>query len=176
MNDAHEFLSVETERLVGEPVGGQHLEPLASMHDDERVMRTLGGRRTLTETAAMVDRLAAHWGADGFGYWVFFERDTGEFVGRGGLRRVEIPPIGEEVEVGWAVVAERWRQGFATEMAEVALLVAFELLDIDSVVAFTLPHNAASLGVMKRTGFVYERDITWAQLPHVLYRRRRSWR
>jgi len=171
MNEARTGLNVETPRLVGEPIGLRHLDALASMHEDERVMRTLGGCRSRAETAAMVERLTADWSSDGFGYWVFFDSGSGEFVGRGGLRRVEIDATGEEVEVGWAVVAERWRQGLATEMAEAALLVAFEVLAIESVVAFTLPHNVASLGVMQRTGFVYERDIDWAGLPHVLHRR-----
>jgi RimJ/RimL family protein N-acetyltransferase len=37
-------------------------------------------------------------------------------------------------------------------------------------VSFTLPHNAASRRVMEKAGLTYERDITHAGLPHVLYR------
>lgn len=42
------------------------------------------------------------------------------------------------------------------------------------LVAFTLPHNAASRRVMEKAGFAYERDTEHAGLPHVLYRSRRS--
>jgi hypothetical protein len=28
--------------------------------------------------------------------------------------------------------------------------------------------------VMEKAGFKYERDIVWADMPHVLYRRRRE--
>ena len=38
------------------------------------------------------------------------------------------------------------------------------------IVCFTLPTNRASQRVMEKVGFVYERDITHANLPHVLYR------
>ena len=41
---------------------------------------------------------------------------------------------------------------------------------IRDLVAFTLPTNLGSRGVMEKVGFRYERDITWANLPHVLYR------
>ena len=90
-------------------------------------------------------------------------------MGRGGLRRCEIEGI-REVEVAYAVVADRWGQGFATEMAEAAVDAAFRKLKLASVVAFTLPSNKASRGVMEKVGFSYERDIVHADLPHVLYR------
>jgi ribosomal-protein-alanine N-acetyltransferase len=163
--------TVRTARLVGEPIGPQHLDVLAAMHADERVMRTLGGLRTRAETRAMIAALAHHWREHGFGYWVFRDAERGEFVGRGGLRRVEIAEVGPEVEVGWAVAADRWRLGLGTEIALASVEVAFGELGLDSVVAFTLPDNVASRGVMDKAGFRYERDITWASLPHVLYRR-----
>jgi RimJ/RimL family protein N-acetyltransferase len=50
--------------------------------------------------------------------------------------------------------------------------VAFEQLELLSIVAFTLPDNVASRRVMDKAGFEYERDIMHAGLAHVLYRRR----
>jgi hypothetical protein len=37
--------------------------------------------------------------------------------------------------------------------------------------AFTLPHKTALRRVMEELGFSYEREVVWADLPHVLYRR-----
>ena len=65
----------------------------------------------------------------------------------------------DEVEVGWSVVPERWRQGLATELALASIDVAFGPLDLDQVVAFTLPDNVASRRVMEKAGFAYDRDI-----------------
>ena len=50
--------------------------------------------------------------------------------------------------------------------------VAFGRLGLADVVAFTLPDNIASRRVMEKSGFRYERDIVWAEMPHVLYRAR----
>ncbi len=75
-----------------------------------------------------------------------------------------------EVEVAYAVVADRWGQEFATEMAEAAVDVALRILKLTSVVAFTLPSNKASRRVMEKIGFSYEREFVYADLPHVLYR------
>jgi [ribosomal protein S5]-alanine N-acetyltransferase len=68
------------------------------------------------------------------------------------------------------VMPEFWRRGFATEIARAILDVATGL-GIRGLVAFTLPTNLGSRGVMEKVGFRYERDIVWAALPHVLYRR-----
>jgi ribosomal-protein-alanine N-acetyltransferase len=47
--------------------------------------------------------------------------------------------------------------------------LAFGPLGLDRLVAFTLPDNVASRRVMEKSGFIYERHIEHAGLPHVLY-------
>jgi RimJ/RimL family protein N-acetyltransferase len=47
----------------------------------------------------------------------------------------------DEVEVGWAVMADRWGEGFATELGRASVRFGFEELDLDDVVAYTLPTN-----------------------------------
>jgi len=79
-----------------------------------------------------------------------------------------------EVELGYAVIAEFWGRRRATEMAQAVLDAGFGPLALADVVAFTLPTNLASRRVMQHTGFLYERDIVHAGLPHVLYRLRRD--
>jgi RimJ/RimL family protein N-acetyltransferase len=114
-----------------------------------------------------------HWERFGFGLWVQRDKETGEMVGRGGLQWTYVGGR-EEVEVAWAVVPERSGQGFGTELAEASIETAFGPLHLDEIVAFTLPRNRASRRVMEKTGFRYEKDIVHANLPHVLYRRRRG--
>ena len=55
-------------------------------------------------------------------------------------------------------------------MAREAVRVAFEVLELDDVIAFTVDRNAASRAVMEKLGMTYERDIEHVGLPHVLYR------
>jgi RimJ/RimL family protein N-acetyltransferase len=102
--------------------------------------------------------------------WLLRDRAGGAMVGRGGLQWTRATGA-DEVEVGWAIVPERWREGLATEMALLAVEVAFADLGLPSIVAFTLPHNVASRRVMAKAGFRYEREIVYVDLPHVLYRR-----
>jgi ribosomal-protein-alanine N-acetyltransferase len=164
-------VAFSTERLLAEPLGVDHADELAVLHADQRVMATMGGRTaTAEESLAWLERNLVHGEEPGLGIFVFRERGSGGFVGRGALRRIVIGG-GEEVEVGYALVPERWGQGLATEMA-CALAVHAEEAGFEGLVAYTEPANAASRRVLEKAGFRYERDVEHHGRPQVLYRRR----
>jgi [ribosomal protein S5]-alanine N-acetyltransferase len=149
---------------------------LNAMHNDPRVMATLGGLRTPEELEASNQRLLACWTNDGFGWWVARDGRDGQFVGRGGLRRIQIEGR-DEVELGYGLAAEFWGRGLAGEIAEASMRAGFELLGLGELVCFTLPTNTRSRRVMEKAGFRYERDGAHAGLPHVFYRLRcQDWR
>jgi RimJ/RimL family protein N-acetyltransferase len=162
---------VETKRLLGERLREEHFEVLRELDSDPDVMATLGGLRSENETWEQLRAGLEHWARNGFGPWVFHPREKGEPMATAALRRVRIEGR-DEVELGYRVAAAWWGRGIATEMAAALVRVARERLGLEEIVAFTLPHNLASRRVMEKTGFRYERDIEWAALPHVLYRRR----
>ena len=104
--------------------------------------------------------------------WLVRDKTTGEAVGRGGLQWTYVAEL-HEVEAGWAIVPERWGDGLATELALASVEAGFGHVGLSEIVAFTLPSNVASQRVMEKAGFLYEREIIHATLPHVLYRRPR---
>ena len=137
---------------------------------DPRVAATMGGALDREQVAEQIARLCVDWQREGVGYWMWFDSTTGAPVGRGGLARAEFDGR-PEVEVGWVVTPERWREGLATEIGAAALEVAFGPLGLDDVVAFTLPHNVASRRVMEKLGFAYEKTAPYKVYgDHVLYR------
>ncbi len=162
-----------TERLRGERLEEEHRSLMKQMFQNEQVCATLGG--TLSEE--MIDRAMwrnlDHWDRQGFGIWSFFCDETGEFVGRGGLRQVDVDEH-VETELAYAVMPSFWKQGYATEMSCEILRAGFEDLGLPDVLCFTLTTNQASQRVMQKLGFTYERDGLHADLPHVFYRLRRD--
>jgi ribosomal-protein-alanine N-acetyltransferase len=162
---------LNTERLRVE-----HFDELCRMHRDPRVMATLapadapaGGVLYHEETRRFLRRHLDHWDRYGYGLWAFRYREDGRFIGRAGLYNTHVGG-NDEVELAYALMAEYWGRGLATEMAEEILSVAFERLGMTDLVCFTLTTNRASQRVMKKAGFEYERDVVHAGLPHVLYR------
>ena len=134
-------------------------------------MATMGGSTgTVEESGAWLERNLRHADEPGFGVFVFRERASGVFVGRGAVRHIVIGGR-EEVEVGYALAAEMWGRGLATEMAAWLVAHAAENAVVD-LVAYTEPTNAASRRVLEKVGFVYERDVEHHGRPQVLYRHR----
>ena len=163
-------LRLDTDRLVGRPIRPDDFAVLSVLHHDPRVMATLGGIRSDDETRAFLEFKVGHWERQGFGMWMFHERASGEFVGRGGLQMIEVGG-GLEVEVGYTVRAEYAGLGYATEMARAIVDVDAPRVGATNLVAFTLPDNIASRRVMEKAGFAFERDIVHEGREMVLYRR-----
>lgn len=161
-----------TSRLSAERIAPLHYDELFLLYSDPRIMKTLsadGLPFTEEATRGFVRRAVEHWERHGFGAWVFREQGTGRFVGRGGLNRYQIEGR-DEIGLLYAVVADRWNRGLATEMASASLRIGFENLGFPNVASWTLPHNMASQRVMEKLGFRHERAIDYAGLPHRLYR------
>ncbi len=169
------MIVLQTERLELRRPTSAHLDDLVRMHLDPRMMETLGGLRSAEQSRGDLARMMAHWDEHGFGLYFVHGADDGRFLGRAGLKRVHVGGR-DEVEVGYSIVAHAWGQGLATEAAQRLIEVAWQDLKLSELVSFTLPHNAASRRVMEKAGFAYERDGTYADLPHVFYRLRRPQR
>jgi len=124
--------------------------------------------------AQVVDELflgdCTHWADHGFGPWVLIDKETGEFVGRGGLAWTAVEGLAE-VELPWSIEPHLHRRGLATEAARAAVEWAREL-DCGQVVALTLPHNVASQRVAQKAGFCQDGECLHAGLPHLLFRLR----
>ena len=167
---------LQTARLRAERLTPAHATELVAMGMDPRVSRTLWpwpGGPTEADLRAGLRRQLDHWNRNGFGLWLLRDRLDGEMVGRGGLQWTDVAGH-SAVEAAWSIVPARWGRGLATELALAAVATAFGDMDLNQVVAITLPDNTASRRVMEKAGFVYDRDISHAGLPHVLYRRRRE--
>ncbi|MET7989695.1 GNAT family protein [Amycolatopsis sp. NPDC005232] len=59
-------------------------------------------------------------------------------------------------QLGYAVIAEHWGKGYATDAVRSALDFAFGPLDLHRITAAIGPDNAASQGVVERLGFTRE--------------------
>ncbi|MCC5635054.1 GNAT family N-acetyltransferase [Nostoc sp. CHAB 5844] len=158
-----------SDRLFAERLQFKHLNELYHMHQNQKVMATLGGVRSDEATRLLIFNNLHHWQRYGFGLWVFRDKVYHQFVGRAGLRNTDVEGI-NEVELAYALMAKFWGKGLATEMGEQILKIGFELLKLREVVCFTLTTNQASQRVIEKLGFKYEREIIRANLPHFFYR------
>lgn len=147
-------------------------------------MRWLPRLLTRAESDAFIDRIEQHFEDHGFGLWAVELEGEAELIGAVGLLRVSFEAhFAPAVEVGWRLTADRWGAGYATEASAAALAWGFDSLDLDEIVAFTVPENTRSRAVMERLGMTHDPadDFEHPRLAedsplrhHVLYRKRRK--
>jgi ribosomal-protein-alanine N-acetyltransferase len=175
-----------TERLLLREWRESDRAPFAAMNADPEVMRLMTRPLDRAESDAFVDRIRAHWDADGHGLWAVERRDDGSFIGFVGLAEPTFAAaFTPAVEIGWRLARPAWGHGFATEAARAALGWGFEVLGLAEIVSFTTVANTRSRAVMERLGMTHDpaEDFLHPNLPedhpirpHVLYRlSRETW-
>ena len=93
---------------------------------------------------------------EAYGIWVMIERETNFVVGDiGFLGR----PADGGVEIGFSVLPEQRRRGYATEAATLLLAWALGQPDVRRVLARCEADNEGSIGVLERVGFTRIRDV-----------------
>jgi ribosomal-protein-alanine N-acetyltransferase len=158
----------ETQRLRAYRLRPEHFALLLTMHHDAVTMASLGGVRSEEQTRDYMQRFLDHWEENGFGMWLLYDRDQ-HFVGRTALRRMELDTQ-VEVEVGCALLAPFWNKGLASEIVRALVDLALVRLGLSNIVGFALPSNTASIRILQKLGFQYEKNIVHAERRHVLYR------
>jgi RimJ/RimL family protein N-acetyltransferase len=155
--------TIETERLLLRPWRPKaDLAGLAAVNGDEAVMRWIPPFRAMTrnESAAVLERIVAHWDDHGFGLWALEPRQDGPgCIGFAGLAVPGfLPEVLPTVEVGWRLSSAWWGRGLATEAARASIEYAFGPLGLASVVSIIDPHNDASLRVAAKLGMRPDAD------------------
>ena len=162
---------LRTARLILAPVTRADAAGLHALWTDAEVRRFLwdGVEIPRAETDAAIGTSAGLFAERGFGLWRARSRTdgTGPIVGFAGLWFFRDPP---ELELVYGVAANRWSEGFATEMARAVARHAIDTLGHATVRASTDFANAASVRVLEKAGFEFDRRETRDDLDTVYYR------
>lgn len=150
-------------------------EPFARLHADPETMRHFPSTMSREQSDAFVDQISIAIAMRGWGLWAVEVPGVAPFVGMVGLNEPSFMP--GTVEIGWRLLKEHWGHGYATEAAREALRVGFEELELEEIVAFTVPANTPSRRVMERIGMTHDpsRDFDHPSVDvpelkrHVLY-------
>ncbi len=145
-----------TERLTIEPMSLKHWEEYAAAWADPRMTEFIGGepRNRNISWGKMLQGIGL-WSLFGYGYWSFVERESGKFVGNGGLAQFErgIPELEGYPEAGWAFAPDAWGKGYATEAMTAILQWADGQAQVDEIRCIIDPGNNASHNVATKLGF-----------------------
>jgi RimJ/RimL family protein N-acetyltransferase len=105
------------------------------------------------------------------GWWLHYlvRREDAVLVGVAGYTGPQVEGV---VEIGYSIVPEHRRRGYATEAAAALVAHAFSFEAVDAVIAETLPELVPSIGVLEKLGFALVGE--GAEAGVIRYRRERT--
>ncbi len=169
---------ITTPRLRLRPWGAEDADAALRIFGHDEVARWLAPAMSQVPDAEAMRDLLQRWvDADDVterptGHWAVEDRATGDVVGAVAVR--PLPPLDDDLEIGWQLAPEAWGRGFATEAGRAVAHYAFSEGE-DEVFAVVRPRNTRGAATAQRVGmeWVGETD-KYYDLRLQVYRLRKS--
>ena len=148
---------LETERLVLVRLSKDDARFLLELLNEPSFLRFIGDKGVRTEADArryVETGPLASYERFGFGLLRVELKESGEPIGMCGLLKRDALP---DVDVGFAFLPRFWSKGYAFESASAVLAHARDALGLRRVLAITSPDNEASIRLLGKLGFRFER-------------------
>lgn len=179
---SHRTVTLLTDRLDLIPATPETTR--AAIADVSALGRALGAQVRPSWPPALLDRPAlaftldklrrgpAH--AEWWLYFVVLRADSGERALIGSVGYKGPPAADGTVEVGYGILPEYQRRGYASEAVRALVARAFAVPTVRRVIAETLPELTPSIGVMTKCGFTFvdegsEPGVIRYELPRARY-------
>ena len=158
---------IETERLKMRQLTRGDLPWLIAMRSRPEVYKYLGGTR-MQNAESITKRIEFYLDCyeKGLGQCVMIWKETGEQIGCSGLQPLEDTG---DIEVGYSLQPEFWRQGIGYECALGWLDHGFNQLGLERIVAIAVKENVGSWKIMEKCGMHFEGEQEHYGLPVLCY-------
>lgn len=122
------------------------------LHENEEVMKYITGRALQKEEITYRFKKAIEAGekVPHLGFYSIFESKGGYFIGIS-----KIIELDEEIELGYSLLPQYWRKGYATEIVDWLISHVSNLGLRKSLIAIVDPENVISERLLLKKGFTY---------------------
>lgn len=135
------------------------IAPSYEMNLDAEVSRYTGDGGVVSEKEIerrIKENVFGDYEKYGYGRLAVELKSEGRFIGFTGLKYL---PDLDEVDLGYRFMRAYWGKGLATESAKASLNLGFKELGLKRIIALTLPENEASIHVLNKLGFTFEKTV-----------------
>lgn len=150
---------LETERLKIREVDKTDADFILDLLNQPSFIKNIGDRnvRTIEESREFIEnRFRASYEANGFGLYTVELKENGAKIGICGFVKRDFLP---EADLGFALLPQYERRGYAFESASEMMKYGREKLGFETVLAITSLHNQASAKLLKKLGFREDKTI-----------------
>lgn len=126
-------------------------EPAFIQYIADKGVRDLAGAGRYLRNGPFVS-----YAKNGFGLWMVALKDGGDPIGMCGPIRRDVLP---HPDLGFALLARHTGKGYAFEATSAVLAHARHAHKLDPILAITAPENSASIKLLGKLGFRYDRTL-----------------
>ncbi|MFZ1677029.1 MAG: GNAT family N-acetyltransferase [Saprospiraceae bacterium] len=151
---------LETERLMMRHFNISDAAFIVELLNSKGWLEYIGDRNVHTieqAEAYLLNGPMKSYTENGYGLSLVSLKEGGIPIGACGLLKRDYL---DTADLGFAFLPEYIDQGFGYESASAVLAYARQELNISPVVAFTVPHNDASIKLLEKLGFHFEKVFT----------------
>ena len=182
-------LELLTDRLILTPLELADVDLQVDIWTDPEVVRYIDDVATVAEMRQEMPNAIKRGGNGCIGVWCINDRKTGAKLGSTYLWPMptqnddvdySLIVMGQmpdaDIEVGYFLKPSAWGLGYATEVCNRMLQVAFQKAALNEVVASVDANNIASKNVLEKSGFIYRgRTLCWAKEGPIYKITRNEW-
>ena len=151
---------IETERLILRKFTVDDAPFMLELLNTPSWLRFIGDRNVHSVEEAkqfLINGYLKSYATHGFGFYLVVEKITQNFIGMCGLIKREVL---DDVDIGFAFMPNFMGKGYGFEAAWATLYYAQNILQLDKVIAIVNPKNEVSIGLIKKIGLHFEKNIT----------------
>jgi RimJ/RimL family protein N-acetyltransferase len=164
---------LETSRLILREYRRDDADALSRVLSDPETMRFYPAPYDRAGVEDWIARSVRRYAEHGHGLWAMVLKASGEMIGDCGLT-VQNVDGADEIEIGYHVRRDLWGQGLATEAARACRDFGFARLPAERLISLIRPENLPSRRVAEKNGMTVWKEVTWRNMPHVVYAIRRE--
>jgi RimJ/RimL family protein N-acetyltransferase len=160
--DDHPVKPIETDRLVLRRLAAGDAPFILRILNEPSFLQHIGdrGARSLEDAKNyIISGPMASYDTFGFGLFLVELKGTRAPIGICGLLKRDAL---DDVDLGFAFVPESWSRGYAFESAAAMLAYGRDTHGLQRIAAITSPDNVASINLLQKLGFRFERMV---QMP-----------
>lgn len=145
----------ETERLYVTRWMRGNLKSLYQLFNDEATKKFIGPELTIEETKQIFENQLNDYESNfPFGRYFIVEKESNDFIGLLLIKEMDVPT---DVEIGYSLIKDEWKKGYATEIVQEGINWLFSLNNFSTIYAITDTRNLNSQHVLDKCGFTHNK-------------------
>lgn len=164
----NDTMNFETKRLIFKKVEIEDVNKLFKIFSNDELTKYFvsGADTHISQTEKRVKNIISHWNKYRFGDFIILDKSTKEMIGFGGLHYKT-----EEgnVNISYIIDTSHWKKGYGTEACQELLKYGFEYLKLNKIAGEIDPNNRASIKLIEKCGFKYNRVFKYKEIERLEY-------